>query len=90
MRDELSTKLHTVYLHIRIFLHKAPRHPGRVEEPLPVSLVVNIVDVLPLPGEDISEELLGHLSSEVILESVAVDQGGTELLGGNDLQQIQS
>ena len=55
-----------------------------------MGLVVDVVVVLLLPGEDISEELLGHLSSEVILESVAVDQGGTELLGGNDLQQIQS
>ena len=57
-----------------------------MKEPLTVSLMVHVEVLLLLPGENISEELLCHVLSEVVLHSVAVDKSWTELLGCHNLQ----
>ena len=55
-----------------------------------MGLVVHVVVLLPLPGENLIEELLGHLGSEVIFQSVAVHQCRVVLLGCLHLQSSTS
>ena len=72
-------------LQVRKLLHKTSSNPRGVKEPLTVGLMVHLVVLLLLPGENISEELLRHVLGEVVLHSVAVDESRTELLGCHNL-----
>ena len=55
------------HLHLRKLWHEAPGDPGRVQESLPVGLVIHVVAILLLPGQRPAEELLRHLRGEVVL-----------------------
>jgi len=49
--------------------HEVPGDPGRVEESLPVGLVMHGVPLQPLPGHRLAKELARHLLREVVLKS---------------------